>query len=140
MDAIDQLATALSLGVTTIAAFAVFGWQLYGLRVMHKPPQECARTFFRTTVTVGVVAGTLVLAFLDWLVGELQWRPYHSHGAYIVWFFAFIANLMLGALLASAGRSILEHAMPPNSTPHTDARDASESASVSGARAGGRER
>jgi len=135
MNAIDQLATALSLGVTTIAAFAVFGWTLYRLRVMREPPRKCVSTFFRATIAVSVVAGTLLLAFLDWLVGELQWRPYHSHGAYIVWFFAFIANLMLGALLASAGRSVLERAMPPNSTPHTDARDMAASANGSAARA-----
>ena len=140
MNAIDQLATVLSLGLTAGCALAIFSWSLYRLHAMRASRHYCVVTYFRTTIVLGFVVGSFGLGLLDWLVGELEWRPYHSHGAYIVWFFAFIANSMLGALLAIAGRFMLERTMPPNTTPHADARDVPEPASGSSARAGYRER
>ena len=122
METIDQLALLLSLGATCALAVLALAWYLWRLIGRRDSPADCVGGFFHYTIVGSLLSGSVLLALLVWLVGVLDLRAYHHHYAYFVWFIAFIANAIVGVVLAFIGGLLLERIAPPNQTVEPDAR------------------
>ena len=121
METIDQLALVLSLAVTAVFVTGLLAWSCWKISKDRKPGERVI-TFFRTSIGASLVSGSFAQAVLIWLVGAFDIREYHHPFAPFIWFIGFLANAVVGVVLAFGGSLVIERLMPPNTTVETDAR------------------